>query len=154
VIGLIYLVAWVVARWQRGGIGPGRRQQEIRLVESRFLGPKKSLILVEVAGERLLLATSGQEITLLKELGRSHAPPDEEKDDFQPMAPFSDQFAKVVNTLPTAVARPLNGFAALLARKRNEHAVAELQEESEELLALEDERLNRLKSLAQWRWQR
>jgi flagellar protein FliO/FliZ len=50
------------------GTLPGGTQKYIRLIESRFLAPKKSLLLVEVGGEYLLLASSGDDIRFIKQI--------------------------------------------------------------------------------------
>jgi flagellar protein FliO/FliZ len=42
--------------------------KHIRLVETRYIAPKKSLILVEVGGEYLLLSSSGDNLTLIKHI--------------------------------------------------------------------------------------
>jgi len=42
--------------------------KHIRLVETRYISPKKSLILVEVGGEYLLLSNSGDNLTLVKQI--------------------------------------------------------------------------------------
>jgi flagellar protein FliO/FliZ len=42
--------------------------KHIRLVETRYISPKKSLILVEVGGEYLLLSSSGDNLTLIKQI--------------------------------------------------------------------------------------
>lgn len=42
--------------------------KHIRLVETRYISPKKSLILVEVGGEYLLLSSAGDSLTLIKQI--------------------------------------------------------------------------------------
>jgi flagellar protein FliO/FliZ len=42
--------------------------KHIRLVETRYISPKKSLLLVEVGGEYLLLSNSGDGLTLIKQI--------------------------------------------------------------------------------------
>jgi flagellar protein FliO/FliZ len=42
--------------------------KHIRLVETRYIAPKKSLILIEVGGEYLLLSNSGDSLTLIKQI--------------------------------------------------------------------------------------
>jgi flagellar protein FliO/FliZ len=69
VLGLIYLVTHFSRRWLKGGLGligrPGHISY-IRVVETRHMSPKKSLLLVEVAGEYLLLSNSSEGISLIK----------------------------------------------------------------------------------------
>lgn len=43
--------------------------REIRVVETTYLGPRKTLHLVEVAGQRLLIASTPDRITMLAPLG-------------------------------------------------------------------------------------
>ncbi|WP_454255329.1 flagellar biosynthetic protein FliO [Pseudomonas sp. Marseille-Q8238] len=62
VIGLIFVLAWVMRRVQQ--IGP-RSGQVIKLVASQALGPRDRLLLVEVGGEQLLLGLSAGRITPL-----------------------------------------------------------------------------------------
>lgn len=69
VIGLI-LVTWHYSGKLMRGL-PGGQQllsKHIRLVETRYLGPKKSLLLVEVGGEYLLLSSSDAGLTLVKHI--------------------------------------------------------------------------------------
>ena len=71
VLGLIYLVTHLSRRWLKGGMGLMGRQSHIsyiRVVETRHMAPKKSLLLVEVAGEYLLLSNSSEGISLIKQI--------------------------------------------------------------------------------------
>lgn len=68
VVGAIYLLAYLGRRGLAGfGNNHGVRSY-IRVVESRCLAPKKSLILVEVAGEYLLLSSGAEGIGLIKQI--------------------------------------------------------------------------------------
>jgi flagellar protein FliO/FliZ len=49
-------------------VGHPLSSKHIRLVETRYLGPKKSLLLIEVGGEYLLLANSDSQISLIKQI--------------------------------------------------------------------------------------
>ena len=62
VIGLIFLLAWLMRRVQR--IGPGNGQV-IELVGSRALGPRDRLVLVQVGEEQILLGLTPGRITPL-----------------------------------------------------------------------------------------
>jgi flagellar protein FliO/FliZ len=42
--------------------------RHIRLIETRYISPKKSLLLVEVGGEYLLLSSSGDNLSLIKQI--------------------------------------------------------------------------------------
>jgi flagellar protein FliO/FliZ len=69
VVGLI-LVTWHYSGKMLKGFPVGQQllSKHIRLVETRYLGPKKSLLLVEVGGEYLLLASSEAGLTLVKQI--------------------------------------------------------------------------------------
>ncbi|NCE89780.1 flagellar biosynthetic protein FliO [Pseudomonas sp. L13] len=62
VIGLIFVLAWLMRRVQR--IGPGN-SQVIELVGSRALGPRDRLVLVQVGEEQILLGITPGRITPL-----------------------------------------------------------------------------------------
>lgn len=68
VLGLIYLLTHLSRRWLKGGVGFKGSPCHIRVVETRHLAPKKALLLVEVAGEYLLLGNGGEGITLIKQI--------------------------------------------------------------------------------------
>ena len=42
--------------------------KHIRLIETRYISPKKSLLLIEVGGEYLLLSNAGDNLTLVKQI--------------------------------------------------------------------------------------
>ena len=62
VIGLIFLLAWLLRRVQQ--IGP-RSNQVIKLLASQALGPRERLVLVQVGNEQVLLGLSAGRITPL-----------------------------------------------------------------------------------------
>jgi len=62
VIGMIFVLAWMLRRVQR--IGP-RGGQVIKLVASQVLGPRDRLVLVQVGNEQILLGLSAGRITPL-----------------------------------------------------------------------------------------
>lgn len=68
VVGLILLFYYVSNRWLRDGLSVGNQQKYIRIIESRFLAPKKSLVLVEIGGEYLLLSSSGDGLQFIKQI--------------------------------------------------------------------------------------
>ena len=68
VVGAVYLLAYLARRSLTGFGGRKGFRSYIRVVESRCLAPKKSLILVEVAGEYLLLSNGVDGITLIKQI--------------------------------------------------------------------------------------
>jgi flagellar protein FliO/FliZ len=68
VIGLIYLAYYLANRFLKGNLVRKSVPRYIRVVESRFLAPKKSLMLVEVGGEYLLLGSTDSGLSLLKQV--------------------------------------------------------------------------------------
>ena len=83
VIGLIFLLAWLLRRVQR--IGP-RGTQVIKLLASQALGPRDRLVLVQVGSEQVLLGLSAGRITPLHVLKDPVHLPDSE--------PASAEFAQ------------------------------------------------------------
>ena len=69
VVGLILVTWYFSSKLMRGlPIGHPLSSKHIRLLETRYLGPKKSLLLIEVAGEYLLLSSSDNQLRLLKRI--------------------------------------------------------------------------------------
>jgi flagellar protein FliO/FliZ len=62
VIGLIFALAWLMRRVQRGVPG---NAQVIELVGSRAIGPRDRLVLVQVGNEQILLGVTPGRITPL-----------------------------------------------------------------------------------------
>ena len=62
VVGLIFVLAWLMRRVQRAGPAGN---QVIELVGSRALGPRDRLVLVQVGHEQILLGVSPGSITAL-----------------------------------------------------------------------------------------
>lgn len=69
VIGLI-LVTWHFSGKLMRGLPVGQHlsSKHIRIVETRYLGPKKALLLIEVGGEYLLLSSSDNSLHLIKQI--------------------------------------------------------------------------------------
>ena len=67
VIGIILILYYLAARFLKLPQGGGAFRY-IRVVETRHLAPKKSLVLVEVAGEYLLLSSSGDGVSFIKKV--------------------------------------------------------------------------------------
>lgn len=68
VLGVILLCRHLANRFLGGSTTGKGVPRYIRVVESRFLAPKKSLMLVEVGGEYLLLGSTGEGISLIKQV--------------------------------------------------------------------------------------
>jgi flagellar protein FliO/FliZ len=68
VVGLIFLAYYLTNRFLKGNLVNKSVPRYIRVVESRFLAPKKSLMLVEVGGEYLLLGSTDAGLSLLKQV--------------------------------------------------------------------------------------
>lgn len=69
VVGLI-LVTWHFSSKLMRRLPAGQQllSKHIRLIETRYLGPKKALLLVEVGGEYLLLSSSDNGLRLVKQI--------------------------------------------------------------------------------------
>ena len=65
VIGLILVTRHYSGKLIKGGVS-NRFGTHIRLLETRAISPKKSLVLVEVGGEYLLLANTENRLSLIK----------------------------------------------------------------------------------------
>lgn len=68
VVGVIYLAFFLANRVLRGNLVKSSVPRYIRVVESRFIAPKKSLLLVEVGGEYLLLGSTDSGLNLIKQI--------------------------------------------------------------------------------------
>ena len=66
VIGIILILYYLAGRFLK--VPNGTPFRYIRVVETRHLAPKKSLVLVEVAGEYLLLSNSGDGVSFIKQV--------------------------------------------------------------------------------------
>ena len=83
VIGLIFVLAWLLRRVQQ--LNP-RGTQAIRLISSQALGPRERLVLVQVGSEQILVGVSGGRIPPLHVLREPVHLPDGE--------PASAEFAQ------------------------------------------------------------
>jgi flagellar protein FliO/FliZ len=68
VLGIIYLITHFFRNWLKGKGVMGGVKSNIRIVETRHLAPKKSLLLVEVAGEYLLLSNGAEGVSFIKQI--------------------------------------------------------------------------------------
>ncbi|WP_263139300.1 flagellar biosynthetic protein FliO [Pseudomonas sp. RIT-PI-AD] len=84
VVGLIFLLAWLLRRVQR--LSPRSGGQVIKLIASQALGPRDRLVLVQVGSEQVLLGLSAGRIAPLHVLKEPVHLPDAE--------PASAEFAQ------------------------------------------------------------
>lgn len=68
VIGAVVVTQKLIKRLMGGGLVNRTAQSYIRVVENRFIAPKKSLMLVEVGGEYLLLSSTDNGLNLIKQI--------------------------------------------------------------------------------------
>lgn len=68
VVGLILLVYYATTRLMKSVPSFGQVGRLIRVLEVRGLGPRKALVLVEVGGEYLLLASTDNQLRLIKKI--------------------------------------------------------------------------------------
>lgn len=68
VVGLILIVYYATTRLMKSVPSFGQVGRLIRVLEVRALGPRKSLLLVEVGGEYLLLASTDNQLNLIKKI--------------------------------------------------------------------------------------
>jgi flagellar protein FliO/FliZ len=115
VLGIIYLLYYIFTRWFKGVALGKTRSGLIRVVETRYLAPKRSLLIVEVGGEYLLLGNGSEGVQLIKKL--------ENGDEFcarnaeSPPRPVPEAFRKTFDDL---LKKMREGFAGA---KRSEFAL-------------------------------
>jgi flagellar protein FliO/FliZ len=68
VIGLILITWHFYNKFTRNAPAGRFAAKHIRLMESRYIAPKKSLLLVEVGGEYLLLSCTADRLILIKQI--------------------------------------------------------------------------------------
>lgn len=68
ILALIILTAWLIKRYAPQGQLGTQRSDVIRVVATKMLGGRKSLALVRVRGQTLLLGITPQKITCLTEI--------------------------------------------------------------------------------------
>ena len=66
VVGLVFVLGFVARRLQ--GVRQPRAGAQIQILESAMLGAKERLVLVEVAGQQVLLGVHPQAITTLMDI--------------------------------------------------------------------------------------
>jgi len=68
VVGLIYIFYYVSNRWLIKKVKGKGRSRLITVVETCYIAPKKSFLLVEVGGEYLLLSNCGDGVRFIKQV--------------------------------------------------------------------------------------
>ncbi|TBU95479.1 flagellar biosynthetic protein FliO [Phytopseudomonas dryadis] len=89
VIGLIFLLAWLMRRVQR--MGPRGSGQVIKIVATQALSPRDRLVLVQIGGEQVLLGLTPGRIASLHVMNEPIHLPDAE--------PASTEFAQRLKEL-------------------------------------------------------
>jgi flagellar biogenesis protein FliO len=89
--GMLGVLVLVLYLWKRFGSGVLRAQGAsplIRILATHYLAPKKALIMVAVGRERLLLASTGEQLQLLASLAPdADAPPELKEEPGSPIMP-------------------------------------------------------------------
>lgn len=60
--------AWVLVRRAKSKAGSKEAAPQIKVLTQHYLGPKRSLAIIRVAGESILIGVTDQNISLIKEL--------------------------------------------------------------------------------------
>ena len=70
VLSLLFAIVYLAKKYLGNRIGLTGQDQKIRVVTSTYLGPKKSIALVEVAGEKIVVGVTATHISMLTKVGR------------------------------------------------------------------------------------
>jgi flagellar biosynthetic protein FliO len=84
-LAVIALAGWAVVRFGGPRFSLNRKNRRLKLIERLVLEPRRSIHLVEIDGETLLIGTSDRSVSLIKKLDTSETGPAEE-----PAPPPSD----------------------------------------------------------------
>lgn len=93
VFGLLFFVIWGLKKWQ--GLGFQRisgSSANLRIVESKSIGARQSLLVVAYKQERMLVASTPQGISLVSRLPEA---PDAEIIEMPPSPSFADALLQV-----------------------------------------------------------
>lgn len=69
-IALLLVVLYVVKKFVWKKIGKGGQEDGIKVITSAYVGPKKSIALVEVAGERIVVGITSDNISMLTKVSK------------------------------------------------------------------------------------
>jgi len=95
VIGAVLALAWAVRRLQGGAFGVA---QHLKVVSAVMVGPRERVVIVEFAGDWLVLGVSGQQVTLLSREPRPA--------DLPPVGGNEPPFARFLKSALAAGRRP------------------------------------------------
>ena len=70
VLSLLFAAVYLVKKYLGKKIGFTGQEQKIRVLTTTYLGPKKSIALVEVAGERIVVGITATHISMLTKVGK------------------------------------------------------------------------------------
>ncbi len=70
VLAFLFAVAYLVKKYLGKKIGFAGQEEKIKVVTSTYLGPKKSIALVEVAGEKIVVGVTATHISMLTKIGK------------------------------------------------------------------------------------
>lgn len=70
VLSILFAIVYLAKKYLGNRIGLTGQEQKIRVVTSTYLGPKKSIALVEVAGEKIVVGVTATTISMLTKIGR------------------------------------------------------------------------------------
>jgi flagellar protein FliO/FliZ len=73
VVGLIVCLFYLLRRWRLGALGPNN-QSAMRLIGTLSLAPRRSLALVEIADQWLVVGVGADQVTLITKLERPPEP--------------------------------------------------------------------------------
>lgn len=71
VLALILVIAWIARRYLHFLPQSAGKDEDIRILSGKALGPKRSVHLLEVEGHKLLVGSTEEGVTLLKEFGNA-----------------------------------------------------------------------------------
>ena len=68
VAGIAFVALSLFRRFVKGTLRPGRDDEAIRIVSSKYIGSKHSIVLLDVMGDVLVVGLSATEMTMLAHL--------------------------------------------------------------------------------------
>jgi len=68
IAGILGVGTWVFLRRAKSKVGERESAPQIKVLTQHYLGPKRSLAIIRVAGESILIGVTDQNISLIKEL--------------------------------------------------------------------------------------